>query len=153
MKRSVKEATCYFCGAAYFDSSHPRNGGDPNWSIFRAVWFCFWWVWQYLSLSGVPVCLHVRVCVYVEPIFLANRLSNCWPPVAKSLMVLLFTVLAGKDIADKWFLLLSKWKWTAFVLWVSPSWTGIPPSKQESKMVCRKMFIIQLLVCLRPFWF
>lgn len=40
--------------------------------------------------------------MYVEPIFLANTFTNCWPPVAKSSVVLLFTLLAGrKDIADK----------------------------------------------------
>lgn len=55
------------------------------------------------SPSVVHTSVHMcaRVCECVEPIFLENRSSNCWPPVAKSSMVLLFTVLAGKDIADK----------------------------------------------------
>lgn len=35
---------------------------------------------------SVHTCTRVRQCV--EPIFLANRLSNCWLPVAKSSMVL-----------------------------------------------------------------
>lgn len=55
------------------------------------------------SPSVVYLSVHMCACVceYVELIFLVKSLSNCWPPVAKSSMVLLFTVLAGKNIADK----------------------------------------------------
>lgn len=127
--------------------SHPRNAGSPNSSIFHAVQF---------SLMGLTVHLPwwvcTRVCVCVESIFLANRLSNCWFPVSKSLMVLLFTVLAGKDIADEWFLLSLQIEVGSFCF-VSPIWRGMLPSKQQSKKICRKMFIIQLSICLLLFWF
>lgn len=51
--------------------------------------------------STSPSVVYPSACAYVEPIFLANGLSNCWSPVAKSSAMLLFTVLAGKDTADK----------------------------------------------------
>lgn len=53
------------------------------------------------STSPSVVYPSTCACAYVEPVFLANGLSSCRSPVAKSSMILLFTVLAGRDTADK----------------------------------------------------
>lgn len=59
-------------------------------------------------------------------------------------MVLLYTVLAGKDIADKWCLLLSKSMWAVFVLWFLPvEWDFLHERKKVERFAGK--FIVQLL--------
>lgn len=64
---------------------------------------------QWCTLLSACICMSVH-----RADLLLCKLTNCWPPVAESFMVLLYTVLAGEDIADKWCLLLSKWMWAVF---------------------------------------
>lgn len=120
--------------------SHPRNAGSPNSSIFHAVWF---------SLIGLTVhlprwvCTCVCMCVCVESIFLANRLSNvgflcqrdwwcCFSLYWQERALLTNDFCFSPNVSGQ------------LLFCVSPRWTGIPPSKRQSKKICRKMFIIQL---------
>lgn len=126
----------------------PETGKALKLKHFSCLHFCSWWVFtvhlpQWCTLLSTCICMPVH-----RPDLLLCKLTNYWPPVAESFMVLLYTVLAGKDIADKWCLFLSKWIWAVFVLWVFTSWMGFPWWKHKGRKICRKTRCSAPICCL-----